>query len=286
MPLAEDVPRYRIDDLRRMVAALATANGFEAARAAAFASYLLWFDTAGYPRHGVTTLPDWHRRIAAGEFDAASEGTVAGEHPGTVVLDARSGFPPTVLARAAALAAEKARDVGVGLVRIRGLAPCAPSTPLAAEMALGPEVGCILGPGPCWALAVPSGDGLPAVCDPGLNKTLNACGTDLLSQVLPGALGVLPWSLFAAEGDMLVCAVALKAFEPLATFHERVAAALRGLGEVSGLLLPSAWSARRREAREHGLRIDPAVWRELSHLAARYVIPEPQPVAAVASTSV
>src|SRR5262249_26154716 len=153
-----------------------------------------------------------------GEFDVASEGKIVSEHPGTVVCEARRGLPPLILNRAADIASEKARDVGVGLVRVKDLAECGPAAPVVAQMALGPEIGVIFGPGASVALAIPSAEGLPALCDTALEP---AAGSDRSphAKLDPARF---PWSVLATERDLVVLAVAVKSFEALGTFLERV----------------------------------------------------------------
>jgi LDH2 family malate/lactate/ureidoglycolate dehydrogenase len=258
---------YRIDDLRRFASALAVAAGLSPARAAAFASHLLWFDTAGdgAPSFGLATLPDWLDRIEQGNVDPKAAGRVVSEHSGTAVIDGGAGLPPLILARASAVAGEKARDVGVGVVRVTGLGPTGPAAPLAAEMAIGPEVGCIVGPGPSWTLALPSAEGLPAIFDSAL------AGNATLDQ-LPGQLKslVAPFALMTADESWLVVAIAVPALEPLATFHERTSVGVKSLAEAPGLLLPGPWEQRRAHAREHGLAIDESVMAELARRGERF----------------
>ncbi|MBX6314493.1 MAG: Ldh family oxidoreductase, partial [Isosphaeraceae bacterium] len=141
-------PRFRLDDLRHLAAALGAGVGLAPSRAAALATHLLWFDAAGAASFGIATLPDWLERIAARQVDPRAEGTIGLERAGTANLDGQNGVGPLILARAASLAAEKARDVGVGLVRVTGLGPTGPAAPAAAEIAIGPEAAALIGPGP------------------------------------------------------------------------------------------------------------------------------------------
>jgi LDH2 family malate/lactate/ureidoglycolate dehydrogenase len=268
-----DGRRDRIDDLRRFASALGMAAGLIPARAAALVAHLLWFDTAGAPRFGLATLPGWLDRIEQGTVNSKAEGRIVSEHAGTVVLEGQRGLPPLVLARAAALAGEKARDVGVGIVRVTGLGPTGPAAALAAEMAISPEIGFILGPSSSWTLALPSAEGLPAVFDSAL------AGTSALNPrpAAPAALKSLvgPWALMTPDEGWLVMALAVSAIEPLATFQERVSAAVKQCGEAPGQLLPGPWEACRSEAREHGLTIDRAARAELTRHAERLGVAPP-----------
>jgi LDH2 family malate/lactate/ureidoglycolate dehydrogenase len=279
MNQVEALSHYRVDELRRFVVAVGVASGVPPLRAAAFASYLLWFDTAGFRVYGVNSLPDWLARVDHGELDALSEGKIETEHPGTVVLEATRGLPPLILTRAAGLAMEKARDVGIALVRVKGLAACGPFAPVVAEMAIGPEIGAIIGPDARLTVAIPSPEGLPVVIDNTLAQPASIVqrSDGKAEDPLRLLAGRLPWALFAPGEGVHVVAVAIKAFESLATFHDRVGAALREQSEANGVLMPASWDTRRREAREHGIAIDRAALDKLGVIAAKLDIALPEP---------
>ncbi len=250
-----DLPHYRLDDLRRFATASGTALGVPPARAAELASHLLWFDAAGLSAFGIATLPAWLERIEARSVEAAAEGRVTAERTSLVVLDGQNGIPPLILARAGELAVEKARDSGVGIVRVSHLGPTGPAAVVAAEMAVGPVAAVILGPGPSWTCAFPSAEGLPAVFDSALGPRPG--GTTTRSRWAappdPGPM-MAPWiAAMAPEGGWLIAAIAVAALESLATFHERVGATLDAVREWPGGLLPGPWEARRRIAREAGV---------------------------------
>ena len=119
--------RYRLDDLRRLAASLASGLGVAPARSSTLATHLLWFDAAGASSHGVATLPTWLDRLDRGEIDAKAEGSSGLRNmPGPPSSTPRTAWPPLALEKAAGIAAEKARDVGVGIVRVRNLGPSGP----------------------------------------------------------------------------------------------------------------------------------------------------------------
>ena len=255
---------YRLDDLRRLAAGLGASSGLSPPRATAFASHLLWFDAAGAPKHGIASLPTWLDRLDGGEIDPRAEGKLGPEHPGTLVLDGQNGLAPLILARAAGLAVEKARDVGLGAVRVENLGPAGPPAAVAAEAAIaGPEAAAVLGPGPCWALALPSPAGLPLVIDPSLNAPDS-----------PPPAPLAPWSLLVPAGGWLILALGIRSLESLNAFHERVASS-----SPLGLLSPDAWDSRRRAILDHGLAPDPDAFAELARRAAALDLPSPKPVA-------
>src|SRR5262245_52127776 len=124
--------------MRRTASALLAGVGLAPARAFSLASYLLWFDAANAAPFGIGTLPDWLERLDAKEVDPSSEGRVARETIGTAVFDGGNGVAPLILARAGELATEKARDAGVGIVRVTAIKTAGPATAVSADMAVGP----------------------------------------------------------------------------------------------------------------------------------------------------
>jgi LDH2 family malate/lactate/ureidoglycolate dehydrogenase len=266
--------RFRIDDLRRFASALGVGAGLVPTRAAALAAQLLWFDSAGFPACGLATLPDWLRRIESGEVNPHAEGRVQSEHAGTAVLDGQRGLQPLILARAAAIAGEKARDVGTAVVRVTNLGPAGPAAAVAAEMAIGPEIGWIVGPGPSWSLALPSAEGLPVVFESAWSgSSPTGSPPESLAKM------VAPWPSLATEDEWVIGAVAVAALEPLSAFHERVSAALQGQDGHPGLLLPNRWEAHRSHAREHGVAIRRDLMADLSRWAERLRITTELPAA-------
>ena len=267
--------RYRLDDLRRLGSALASRVGVEPARASTLATQLLWFDAAGVAQHGIGTLPEWLRRIEGGEVDPKSVGRARLEHAGTAVFDGQNGVGPLALARAGGIAAEKARDVGLGVVRVANLDRPGPSAGVAAELAIGPFVAVVAGPGPALSIAVPMGEGLPAVYDSSLDAEAGAAG---------GGVPLGPWSpwISALTGGgpdgLVILVLAVPAMEPLTSFHDRVDASFRQInveGDQAGWLLPATWQVTRREARERGVTLDDRATAELRGWADRFSVPWP-----------
>ncbi len=252
---------HRVDDLRRFAASLASGLGVSPPRASALASHLLWFDSAGLPGFGIATLPAWLDRIDRREVDPRAEGRIGVEHAGTAVLDGQNGLAPLILARAAGIAAEKARDVGQGVVRVVGLGAAGPAAPIAADLAIGPHLAAIAGPGPSWALAIPSKSGLPSVVDSGLDP---ASGED----AAPGFARFL--RALAGEGGWAIFALTIPAFENLVTFQDRMESA----GPPGGRGLdPIAWEASRRDALDRGIPVDDRAAAELRVWADRLGVP-------------
>lgn len=261
--------RYRLDDLRRFAGALLTAAGVAPARGSALAAHLLFHDAAAHSAFGLAALAGWLERIETRVVDPGAEGRVTGEMTGTAVFDGQNGIPPLLLARAAELAAEKAREAGIGLVRVVHVGPSGPVAAIAADLAVGPYVGAVVGHTGTWALALPSDEGLPVVCDSTLGRGAPAA---FPASCVPWAPATLP------EHGWFVLAVAVAALEPLATYHERVAEWLRAQPEPTGTLLPGPWEQCRRHAREHGVHVENAVWENLESWAERYRVAIPAPI--------
>ena len=227
--------------LRRDVAALLSTAGVKSDRAARLADLLLWFDAAGLTDLGVASLPDLLDRVARGEVDPRAEPVVGPERAATAVLDGRGGPPLLVLARAAEIASEKAREYGAGLVRVRGIGPVRSAASAVFEVAIGPSAGMAVGPGGAWSLAIPSADGLPWIADGALGSASSVLGA---------------WLPMLGEAEWLIQAVSIPATEPLASLHERMAAA--GSTAPETVLSPSRLEEARRRAREDGVKFSDA----------------------------
>ena len=270
-----EVRRYRFEDLRGFGAALAAALGVAPARASALAGQLLWFDAAGVSGLGIGSLPDLLKSLEGKEIDPKSEGRVVSERAATAVLDAGRGVPLLALEHAAGIAGEKARDVGVGVVRVKNLAPVESAAGIAAEIAIGPHAAFLLGPGSGtrWSVALPCAEGLPAVFDPTLRAAESARKpkkNDVATEGPPTALARLfgPWaSVLAEPHEWLIVALSIAAIEGLSAFHERVSEAVRVMEHndvaTPGRLVPSVWEARRRELRERGVSVSAVRWNAL-----------------------
>jgi LDH2 family malate/lactate/ureidoglycolate dehydrogenase len=268
---------YGLDDLRRFAASLAAGLGVTPTRASVLASHLLWFDAAGASDHGIASLSDWLDRIERKDVDPLAEGRVVLEHSGTAVFDSQGGLAPLILAKAAGIAAEKARDVGVGIVRVRGLGPTGPAAAAVADLAVGPFVGLIAGPGPSLALAVPMPEGLPALFD----SALAVAPGDVPAPAIRDRIADwAPWiSAVSGPGGWTILALAVWAMEPLETLHNRMAGAFSGpTGGGPGTLLPGPWEARRRDVRERGIILEERALAGLGRWSERLRIPWPAPL--------
>ncbi len=290
-------PRFGFDDLRRFAAALGIGSGLAPARALAMASHLLWFDAAGAARLGIASLPGWLEVIENGQVNPRAMGRVVGDRSALAVFDGENGLPPLLLERAAELAVEKARETAVGLVRVDHVGPVNSAAAVVAGIALGPMAGLVFGPNRLWSMALPSEAGLPIVVDSGLagsevaGKTPEArtagkstkhsvsrrggaaAGFDGLEALWLGA------EVFRPADSWILAAVSVTVWEPLAAFHERVAAAVQDLDEAPGRLLPRVWDAQRREAHDRGIAVPAPAWKSLNQWAQRLAVEIPSPFA-------
>ncbi len=265
--MSQTTEHYGLDDLRWFAADLAAGVGLPPERAASLARLLLWHDTVGLPALGLAMLPDWLERLENQTVDPKTPGRILSEHPATADLDAAGGVAPLILVRAAEIAAQKAREVGVGLVRVRQLGPQPFALHVAAELAIGPQSALVVGPEGAWAVGVPSADGLPLVL-----------GSELGSD--PKRLPPLPTAvsaLLVPDRVWVIQAFSAPAFESVSQVHDRVA---RWLSEADSLprLDPSDWESRRASARDRGLTIERSAWKALSQRAKTANLPLPSPL--------
>ena len=246
--------RFRLDALRRFAVAALSGTGLKPAPAGMLTDQLLGFDAAGAAKYGARSLPAWLERIASGEVSPSVEGQITLEKPATLQLDGRNGIGPLILGRAADLAAEKAREVGAGIVRAVNITACGPAALIAAGVAMGPMIAFVLGPGPSWALAIPTELGLPAVFDTDLATEESSTRT---RRPPPWLKQLAPWlvTLATPPDGWLVAALMVTAIEPLTTFHERAKTALPRT-ESPGYLLPGPWDERRQALRDRGVALD------------------------------
>jgi LDH2 family malate/lactate/ureidoglycolate dehydrogenase len=293
--------RYGFDELRRFAAAIGTAAGLSAPRSLALASHLLWFDAAGAPALGIATFAWWMEAIDGGQVNPRAIGRVVSERSALAVFDGQNGPAPLVLGRAAELAVEKAREAALGLVRVIGVGSVSSAAPVAAEIAIGPMAGWVLGPDRCWSMALPSHGGLPLVVDSGLSDDGRGETAANAARVGRGASdsakskasrhdGPIPASTLlegfwlgieslVEERGWLVAAVSVPALAPLATDHQRLTAAVgSGMSPAPGRLLPETWESRRRQVRQNGVVIEAPAWKSLTHWARRLSVDVPDPV--------
>ena len=262
--------RVALDELRRFGVAVLTAQGWTAVQAGAIAGYHLWLDAAGASGSGISALSGLLESVAAGAVKPKETGRLTSERAAAAVLHAESAAPVLVLSRAGEIATEKAREAGVGLVRVAGLKDAGmPMAPIVAEIAVGPYVGLALGPGSAWSVAIPTLGGLPAVIDTTLGGGKGAKrpkGHAALRELLPAA----GW-LMGGE-SVTVGAIHIGMFEN----GERFRALLASWSDQPGAWLSETHSRLRDAANRDGLALERKAVERLNALAeAHGVAPLP-----------
>ena len=157
--------RFSWDDLRRFAATLMVKRGLAPAKASALATHQLWFDAVGAPSWGIARLASTLEALERKEWNGLGEAKFESERAAIATINGQNGVPALLAAQAAATSAEKARDFGIGRVRLRNVADPGPLAPFVAEPAIGPQIAMMIGPGPVWAFALTSEQGLPRIYD-------------------------------------------------------------------------------------------------------------------------
>src|SRR5271170_5064392 len=101
------------EELGRFIREVLIANGARAKDAAIVAEGLVWANLRGGDGHGVSRLPRYLNLIARGEIDPKAQPRLIHDRAATFVLDCGHGFGPIAAMQAAALAVERAKNVGV-----------------------------------------------------------------------------------------------------------------------------------------------------------------------------
>jgi len=244
--------------LTQTAQALLVASGMRADRATILATTLVWHDIAGLSNLGIATLPDLLDRIARGVVHPTAEPKVGSERAALAVLNGCDGPPLLVLARAAELASEKAREYGAGIVRVNGIGPVGSALACVSEIAIGPAAGFAVGPGGAWSLGLPSIEGLPLLADATIGSDRAAFN------------GVAPWSPMLRPGEWIVQAIGIAAMEPLSSLHERVAIVAKAA--PASILVPSRLAERRRVTDERGVIISKSTWAAITAWVERLEI--------------
>ncbi len=158
------------------------AVGVPPADAAKVAELMLEADLVGADAHGVFRLPQYVRRIKGGAVNPKANITVEKTGPATAMVDGDNGMGHLVMSRAAATAAELAKDTGVAWVGAKrsnhaGAAGVYAAMPLAQDMVGIYAVVANANHMPVWgssenllgtnpvAFAIPAGQEPPVVLD-------------------------------------------------------------------------------------------------------------------------
>ena len=108
------MPTLRAEALRTLGEAIFAASGATRENAAGVMASLVGADLAGHPSHGVLRIPSYVAEIRAGTLRPAATPTVAHETAVTATVDGAATFGQLGARLGATLAAQKARDLGLG----------------------------------------------------------------------------------------------------------------------------------------------------------------------------
>jgi LDH2 family malate/lactate/ureidoglycolate dehydrogenase len=111
--------RFPPDALRAFGTRVLIASGVPEADAALVAESLVQADLWGHGSHGLLRLPWYVARLRSGAVRAVTDPAVLSDTGPLVLLDGRDGVGQVLTDRARALATERARKHGVGIVGVR-----------------------------------------------------------------------------------------------------------------------------------------------------------------------
>lgn len=109
----------RAENLKQFIEQLLVAEGMQPGNAQIVADVLTFADLRGVGSHGVSRLPIYLARTAAGVMALDPEMRTLTDRPGVALFDACNGFGQVAGAKAMELAIAKARVAGCGAVGVR-----------------------------------------------------------------------------------------------------------------------------------------------------------------------
>lgn len=108
--------RVSFERLRGFIAAAFVALGMPQGDANAVSGLMAEADLQGSDGHGVIRLPQYARRIVAGGVNLKPDIRITRERAGMALLNGDNGMGHLVMARAARIAIDKARNTGIAWV--------------------------------------------------------------------------------------------------------------------------------------------------------------------------
>jgi LDH2 family malate/lactate/ureidoglycolate dehydrogenase len=111
--------RHDTQDLRRFATELLAGAGLDSDKSSTVARLLVDADAMGHTTHGLAQLAGYLAEIEAGDMETQGEPAVVSDRGAAVVWDGRRLPGPWLAARAVALAAERATNLGVCALSIR-----------------------------------------------------------------------------------------------------------------------------------------------------------------------
>lgn len=167
---------------RAQLRSLLSSWGMPADFAERTAEVMSWADLHGIDSHGISMVPAYHERQAAGRVNMAARPRIVKQTPVSALMDGDGGLGHEPGRQAMELAIEKARTIGIGVVVVRNsshFGACGFYTRMAADAGLvgmaatsasliqvAPTGGAQarLGTDP-WSFAAPTGDDAPFLLD-------------------------------------------------------------------------------------------------------------------------
>jgi LDH2 family malate/lactate/ureidoglycolate dehydrogenase len=116
---SSDAPRIQISDLTAFIARVFESLGFPVEQAYRAAFLMAEADAWGADAHGVFRLPMYVKRIQNGGINPRPKMRIVREQPATALLDGDNAMGHLCMSRAAEIAIEKARTLGVAWVGVR-----------------------------------------------------------------------------------------------------------------------------------------------------------------------
>jgi ureidoglycolate dehydrogenase (NAD+) len=107
------------EELSRFIRETLVAKGASTADAEIVAEGLVWANLRGVDGHGVARLSSYLTLIERGEIDVKAQPRLLQDRGAIFVLDGGFGFGPPAMMQAIAIAAERARGLGVGFGLVR-----------------------------------------------------------------------------------------------------------------------------------------------------------------------
>lgn len=173
--------RIAVDDLKRFYSAFAKCHGADDAETECFAAGLLRADLRGHHTQGIGLLPYLDELFEAGTMSFGRVIKTVRESSATALLDADGEAGHVAASRAMAMAIDKARSAGIGLVTVKRSSDCGMAANYALQALDEGMIGIAMSTGPIlvapWggreaqfctnpiALAVPAGAEEPIVID-------------------------------------------------------------------------------------------------------------------------
>jgi LDH2 family malate/lactate/ureidoglycolate dehydrogenase len=116
---SSDVSRLQISELKAFIARVFESLGFPAEEADRAAFLMAEADAWGSDAHGIFRLPMYVKRVQNGGINPRPKMHMVRERPATALLDGDNGMGHLAMSRAAEIAIEKARTLGVAWVGVR-----------------------------------------------------------------------------------------------------------------------------------------------------------------------